>query len=113
MTEKNNTARWLRRGVLALLALALLAAAALSGAVLMAHHKMERRVDVDVKPVALRPRGDTAALERGRYLYASRGCVDCHGADGGGRLFIDAPNGLRVAGPQIAPTLWKLSFLIQ
>lgn len=45
MTEKNKTARWLRRGVLALLALALLAAAALSGAVLMAHHKMERRVD--------------------------------------------------------------------
>ena len=103
MTEKNKTARWLRRGVLALLALALLAAAALSGAVLMAHHKMERRVDVDVKPVALRPRSDTAALERGRYLYASRGCVDCHGANGGGRLFIDAPNGLRVAGPQIAP----------
>ncbi|MFS2056108.1 hypothetical protein ACEN8K_45860 [Variovorax sp. CT11-76] len=50
--------------MLALLALALLAAAALSGAVLMAHHKMERRVDVDVKPVALRPRSSAAVSPR-------------------------------------------------
>jgi cytochrome c553 len=46
-------------------------------------------------------RSDGAALERGSYLYASRGCVDCHGANGAGRLFLDDGNGLRIAGPNI------------
>jgi mono/diheme cytochrome c family protein len=56
---------------------------------------------VAVQPVAL-PAGD-AALERGRYLYASRGCADCHGADGGGRRFVDGGPDLQLAGPAIAP----------
>ena len=43
---------------------------------------------------------DAAALERGRYLYASRGCVDCHGAAGTGRTFVD-DGGLVIAGPNI------------
>jgi len=64
---------------------------------------MARRVDVAVQPVALRALTDTAAIARGQYLDASRGCVDCHGANGGGRTFINDPNGLHVAGPQIAP----------
>jgi mono/diheme cytochrome c family protein len=43
---------------------------------------------------------DAAARERGAYLYASRGCVDCHGSDGAGRVFVD--NGsLRIKGPAI------------
>src|SRR5690606_20246889 len=37
----------------------------------------------------------------GRYLYASRGCADCHGANGTGKLFLDDENGLRIAGPNI------------
>ena len=59
---------------------------------------MQRRVDVPVQPVAYR--SDPAALERGRYLYASRGCVDCHGANGAGRTFVD-DGGLVIAGPNI------------
>lgn len=31
---------------------------------------------------------NTATLERGRYLFAARGCVDCHGAKGQGREFV-------------------------
>ncbi len=88
---------------LALAAVVLLAAAALWFGLHQAAQKMQRKVDVAVQPVALRPLTDTAALDRGRYLYASRGCVDCHGANGGGRTFIDDPNGLRVAGPHIGP----------
>ncbi|MDI9239157.1 c-type cytochrome [Lysobacter sp. LF1] len=38
----------------------------------------------------------TASLEHGRHLYATRGCADCHGADGAGRLLVDAPNVVRV-----------------
>jgi len=34
---------------------------------------------------------NTATLERGRYLFASRGCVDCHDAKGQGREFV-TPN---------------------
>ena len=46
-----------------------------------------RVIDIKVKAVAIP--SDAAAIERGRYLYASRGCADCHGANGAGRAFID------------------------
>lgn len=43
---------------------------------------------------------DAAARQRGAYLYASRGCADCHGADGAGRVLVD--NGsLRIKGSAI------------
>lgn len=95
--------RWLHRAGVVVLGLVLLAGAALWFGLSQADRKMQRKVEVAVQPVALRPLTDTAALERGRYLYASRGCVDCHGANGGGRTFIDDPNGLRVTGPHISP----------
>ena len=77
----------------------LLAAAAVAGGLQWAGYRMTRVVHVPVQPVAWRT--DAQALERGRYLYASRGCVDCHGADGAGRLFLDDGNGLRIKGPNI------------
>jgi mono/diheme cytochrome c family protein len=64
----------------------------------MAASKMARRVEVAPHPVAYTE--DAQSLERGKYLFESRGCVDCHGAGGGGRMFVD--NGdLRIAGPNI------------
>ena len=45
---------------------------------------------------------DAAALERGRYLFSTRGCVDCHGADGAGRVFVD-DGSMRIKGPNISP----------
>jgi mono/diheme cytochrome c family protein len=59
---------------------------------------MQRKVSVTVQAVA--ERSDAQALERGKYLYASRGCVDCHGANGAGRTFVD-DGSLRIAGPNI------------
>lgn len=82
-------------------ALVVLAAAAAWTGLRLAEGRMQRKVDVAVRPVAWST--DTAALERGRYLYASRGCVDCHGANGGGRMFVDDGNGLRIKGPNISP----------
>ena len=93
--------RWLKRIGLTLAVLVALAAATLFAGDRMARHKMERKVEVSVKGVALRD--DAAAIERGRYLFASRGCVDCHGANGGGKLFVDDGKGLRIAGPNISP----------
>ena len=91
--------RWIRALGAGLVGLAALAAGVAGVGLFLAQQKMRRHVDVPVQPVAMR--SDGAALERGRYLYASRGCVDCHGANGAGRLFLDDGNGLRIAGPNI------------
>jgi mono/diheme cytochrome c family protein len=89
---------WLRALLAVVGALVLLAAAALGLGVLLAERKMQRTVSVQVQPVALRT--DAASVERGKYLFASRGCVDCHGAAGTGRTFVD-DGGLVIAGPNI------------
>ncbi len=43
---------------------------------------------------------DAGRIERGRYLFASRGCADCHGQDGAGRTFVD-DGGLRAHAPNL------------
>ena len=37
--------------------------------------------------------------QRGRYLFMSRGCTDCHGANGGGRDFINDGKGMPLPAP--------------
>jgi mono/diheme cytochrome c family protein len=39
-------------------------------------------------------------MARGRYLYLSRGCADCHGRDGAGHSFVEA-DGLHLRGANI------------
>lgn len=95
----NKWKKWTLRAAFALAALVVLAGAALLAGTLLAERKMNRQIQVNVKGVALR--SDAAALARGRYLYASRGCVDCHGNNGAGRMFLDDGKGLRIAGPNI------------
>ena len=90
---------WIKRGGLALAVLLLAAAAAVFAGLQLADRRLARHVDVRVTPVALR--SDAAAVERGRYLYASRGCVDCHGANGAGHVFVDDGHSLRIKGPNI------------
>ncbi len=96
-----GTGKWLKRIGLALLVLVPLAAGAVWLGLELAQRKMQRHIDVNVQAVALSD--EPAAIERGRYLYASRGCVDCHGADGKGRVFLDNPNGMKIVGPHISP----------
>ncbi len=67
----------------------------------LAERKRLRHVEVKVSPVAYT--SDAQALERGRYLFQSRGCVDCHGANGGGRDFVNDGKGTRISGPNITP----------
>ncbi len=90
---------WIRRGAIALGVLVLLLAAAVVAGLQLAQRRAARTVAVDVRPVAYA--ADAQALERGGYLYASRGCADCHGANGGGRVFVDDGAGLRIKGPNI------------
>jgi mono/diheme cytochrome c family protein len=46
-------------------------------------------------------RTDAPAIDRGLYLYTTRGCTDCHGDDGGGHTLVDDGHGTRLAGPNI------------
>lgn len=90
---------WIRRFAMGLTVLIVLGAlVAITGKV-MGERKRTRVVNVPVTGVMWAT--DTASLERGRYLYLSRGCTDCHHVHGGGREFINDPKGLRIIGPNI------------
>jgi mono/diheme cytochrome c family protein len=91
--------KWLKRGAIAAGVLVVLLAAAVFAGLQLADRRMARHVEVPVRPVALAT--DAGALERGKYLFASRGCVDCHGANGAGRVFVDNGSDLRIKGPNI------------
>jgi mono/diheme cytochrome c family protein len=92
--------KWVRRGGIAAGVLAVLAGGAVFAGLRMAESRMNRTVEVKVQPVAYR--SDAASVERGKYLYTSRGCVDCHGASGGGHTFVEK-DGLKIKGPNISP----------
>jgi mono/diheme cytochrome c family protein len=77
-----------------------LAAAAIAGLVWMGERKLERTVDIRVVPVAYTK--DAQALKLGKYLFDSRGCAECHGADGRGKAFIDDTSaGMYVRSPNL------------
>ena len=93
-----RTFKWMA-GILVVLVLAL-GIAIISG-LQLGERKRLRVVDVPLAPVAYAT--DAPAQERGRYLIQSRGCVDCHGVDGGGRDFVNDGKGTHIAGPNITP----------
>jgi len=79
--------------------LVLLAAIAVAIAVTMGNRKAERTLEIKVVPVPFAR--DPAALKLGKYLFETRGCAECHGADGRGIVFLDSPEGLYVKTPDI------------
>lgn len=92
-------ARVLRAVAWGLAGTAAVVAVAAYAAAWVGEHKAQRILDVRVAPVAIRE--DAAAIAHGQYLYESRGCMECHGAGGGGRQVIDDPGGLRVRAPDL------------
>ena len=90
---------WVKRLGLGLGLLVVLGVALLMFASMLGERKRERAVGVTVRGVAWAT--DAAGIERGHYLYRSRGCADCHGADGGGREFINDGKGMRIRGSNI------------
>ena len=94
--------RWIRFTLIGLAGLLAVGATAVAFGHWNAGAKQARTVDVPRHAVPLGH--DPATLERGRYLYLSRGCADCHGAHAGGRVFVnDEKSGLKLAGPNISP----------
>src|SRR5262249_53659105 len=70
---------WIKFPLVGLAALLAAGAAAFAFAVHRGDAKRERTVSLPDHPIALRD--DAAALARGRYLFESRGCAECHGHD--------------------------------
>ncbi|MES2015757.1 MAG: c-type cytochrome [Pseudomonadota bacterium] len=91
---------WMKRTSVALGALAALAVAAVLIGKQMGERKLLRTINVRVDALAAQP-GPTS-LEQGRYLFATRGCADCHGANGAGKEVMRS-GAMLVVSPGIAP----------
>ena len=67
----------------------------------LAERKRNRIVELNVASVAFV--SDDAAIQRGKYLYESRGCMECHGANGAGREVVNDGGGMYIRSPNISP----------
>jgi len=82
-------------------AVAAVALVALLGALWNGERKIDRRIDVRVVPVPY-AKPTPQVLQLGKYLFESRGCSECHGKDGAGRVVVEE-GGLHVRSPDITP----------
>lgn len=92
MNKWNKALLWTLGGTLTV------AAGAIGAGQLMSEHKKDRVVALPTAVLELSVA--QGSIEQGAYLYRTRGCVDCHGAGGAGRVAIDS-GGLLVVGPNI------------
>lgn len=88
---------WINR-LLWLFAAALAAVASVFIAREMGERKMQRVIAVT--PAPLQTTAAAVTLRQGRYLFDTRGCADCHGANGAGREVIRSA-GMLVTSPNI------------
>ena len=70
-----------------------------AGLYLWSETRINRTYAVAGQPLALPT--DEAALAEGARLFVTRGCSDCHGADGRGTVMIDDPAIGRIAGSNL------------
>jgi cytochrome c553 len=63
-----------------------------------------------VKDPPLRIDGNAEALQRGKHLFDTRGCGDCHGPQGAGRVLIDDPVLGRIVPPNLTRSLRDPAF---
>jgi mono/diheme cytochrome c family protein len=89
--------KWPKRLLVAAVAVVLIVGAGASTVFMTTERKLGTVHDFAMSPIAVPT--DAASLERGRHIASSlSSCVECHGADLGGKIFIDeAPIGLFVA----------------
>lgn len=78
--------KWMKRSCVALATLAVLGVATVIAGKWAGERKLQRVLKVAVVPLAART--GMAGVEQGRYLYSTRGCADCHGANGAGKEVI-------------------------
>jgi mono/diheme cytochrome c family protein len=90
--------KWVRRTSIALAALALLGVATAGVGKVLGERKMARSIALEVRPLDIVP--DVGRVDHGRYLYNTRGCAECHGADGAGKTVV-RDGGMVVVAPNI------------
>ncbi|MES2102385.1 MAG: c-type cytochrome [Pseudomonadota bacterium] len=92
--------KWLKWSGITVATVVVLAA----GGVLLGTHLGERKLvrRIEVPTVSVTLSADPAKLELGRYLFNSRGCAECHGANGGGHQVVKSGDMLIVS-PNITP----------
>src|SRR4249920_2298477 len=90
---------WLKRLGTVLVVLVLAAAGVLAFAWWKTDRAMARVYAVNDPPLTVA--NDAEARARGGHLYATRGCADCHGDNGGGRLVVDAGPVMHLVAPNI------------
>src|SRR5262245_34521005 len=78
--------------------LVVLVAAAAGVVSRLSDRKLHRIVQLPPLQVTFAPAA--GQLERGEYLFKTRGCMDCHGVDGAGHVVVDE-GGLFVRAPNI------------
>ena len=83
----------------AVVAAALIGAVVVATALILATHKFHRVIHLDVAAVPYA--GGDEVIRRGQYLFQSRGCAECHGADGNGRLLADGRHGMYIKTPNL------------
>lgn len=94
--------RWIRWTGRALAGLVLLVA--LAAAVLYTVTTLHIRTTYDIPDSPVRAATDSASLARGRHLVDAIGkCQECHGADLGGKMWVDAPAFGQLAGVNLTP----------
>jgi mono/diheme cytochrome c family protein len=89
--------KWVNRTSIALVAIALLGVVTTVVGKALGERKMMRNIALQVRPLEVV--ADPDRIEQGRYLYNTRGCAECHGANGAGKtvvqdggMFVVAPN---------------------
>jgi len=88
--------KWIGGSIFALL---LVGAAIVTVSLFMAERKLHREVHLDVRTVPYAS-GDEV-IQRGQYLFETRGCAECHGANAAGRLLADGRNGMFIKTPNL------------
>src|ERR1700746_3252830 len=88
----------LKIGLYVIIALVVIGALLAFLAQTMSERKRQRTIDVDVRPLAYV--SDDASIARGKHLFCSCGCAECHGENGAGRVVIDQ-GGMYIKSPNI------------
>ena len=63
---------------------------------------LARHFTINDPPLAIAH--DAATIARGQHLFTTRGCQDCHGADGIGHLVFDAGPVIHLVAPNLTPS---------
>ncbi|MCU0489882.1 MAG: cytochrome c [Anaerolineales bacterium] len=69
--------------------------------IFLSNGRINRSYAID--PIELSIPSDAASIAEGERLFVTRGCPDCHGPDGEGKVILDDAMVGRFAGPNLTP----------